>query len=384
MLGMSKGSTHLTLRQLEIFREAARLGNFRDASKALRISPTAIGQTVADLERSLGENVRLFDRSQTGSQLTDAGRVLLEHGDRMLLEEAAARRAISNLFNGPTDAYRPVRIAYEPLVAGLVGNGAYALIHNNDLPVRPFEVDAVEADHETVVRNVQSGEVDLGISYMAGEPNPAAGEYPVVVSPLVLIASNRGVYHARGFGKQYSLTANESQRFAIPSKRSTNPGMRELRALIDRYFLEQSFSPVVSFEGTTASSVLAMVNTGRMVTLNYTIVLHDDLHANKGVTLHTDLRAVPLVPPTNQEATLVVLLKKGARPSFGASSFANAFLLANKLEPLVALPEAPAPKPLPWPRRRAHHAEALRALGPPGGACHPTRRLPSASERRAR
>jgi DNA-binding transcriptional LysR family regulator len=348
MHAMPKGSMHLTLRQLEIFREAARLGNFRDASKALRISPTAIGQTVADLERSLGENVRLFERSQTGSQLTDAGRVLLEHGDRMLLEEAAARRAISNLLNDATDSHRPVRIAYEPLVAGLVGNGAYALIHNNDLPVRPFEVDAVEADHETVVRNVQSGEVDLGISYAAGDPNPPLVDvYPVVASPLLLIASNRGTYHAR-FDKRCSLTALESQRFAMPSKRSANPGMRELRALIDRYFLEQSFSPVISFEGTTASSVLAMVNTGRMVTLNYTIVLHDDLHANKGVALHTDLRAVPLVPPTNHEVTLVVMLKKGARPSFGASSFANAFLLANKLEPLVALPEAPAPKPLPW------------------------------------
>src|ERR1019366_3973511 len=88
MLGMSKGPSPLTLRQLEIFREAARLGNFRDASKALRISPTAIGQPDADLERALGENVGFFDRSQTGSQLTDAGRVLLEHGDRMLLEEA--------------------------------------------------------------------------------------------------------------------------------------------------------------------------------------------------------------------------------------------------------------------------------------------------------
>jgi LysR family cyn operon transcriptional activator len=335
---------HLKLRQIEVFLEAAKHENFGAASKAIGVSPAYISDAIASLERDLGEGVLLFERDTGGSTLTLAGRFLVERGARLIGEEIATRRDLADLVSAQVGKYRPVKIAYEALVAGVVGNGAYALIHNNDLPVRPLAVDAIETDHETVKRRVQSGEADLGVSYVSEEHDTALDIYPIVTSPLVLIVSNR---NRTNYKKKFSLRDLEAERFAMPSRRSTNAGQLQLRELIDDYFLKQDFYPVVSFEGTTVSSVLAMVKTGRMVTMQYTIVLHDDLHVNKDATLHADLQAVPIVPATNREVKLVVMLRKGSRPSFGASNFWNALMLANKFEPLVALPEAEEIKAIP-------------------------------------
>jgi molybdenum-dependent DNA-binding transcriptional regulator ModE len=99
---------HVTLRQIEIFLEAARNDSFSDASKTLGITSTAIGQTISDLERSLGENVQLFDRNRSGARLTHAGKVLLQRAPRLLRDETEARSVLASR-EGETEGASPVR-----------------------------------------------------------------------------------------------------------------------------------------------------------------------------------------------------------------------------------------------------------------------------------
>ena len=66
---------HITLRQLQIFREVAQCGRVTGAAETLHISQPAASMALCELEKHLGP---LFDRYQgAGLRLNDAGRALL-------------------------------------------------------------------------------------------------------------------------------------------------------------------------------------------------------------------------------------------------------------------------------------------------------------------
>lgn len=80
----------LSLDALRVLDAIARRGSFAAAAEELFHVPSAISYTVARLEEELG--VALFDRSRRRAELTPAGRLVLEHGRRILLaaDELAA------------------------------------------------------------------------------------------------------------------------------------------------------------------------------------------------------------------------------------------------------------------------------------------------------
>ena len=66
---------HITLRQLQIFREVAQCGRVTGAAETLHISQPAASMALSELEKHLGS---LFDRHQgAGLSLNDSGRALL-------------------------------------------------------------------------------------------------------------------------------------------------------------------------------------------------------------------------------------------------------------------------------------------------------------------
>ena len=69
-------------RRLPTFREVARRGSFAAAADALWLTPSAVSQQMAALEREVG--AKLFERNCRGVLLTDAGRRLLAHADALL------------------------------------------------------------------------------------------------------------------------------------------------------------------------------------------------------------------------------------------------------------------------------------------------------------
>src|ERR1041385_3457561 len=87
--------------RLRIFLECARLGNFSRAAEALHLSQPSISLHIRQLEDWFGTN--LFERRGRRVELTDAGRVLREHAQRVLIDLDAARegvREISGLGGG--------------------------------------------------------------------------------------------------------------------------------------------------------------------------------------------------------------------------------------------------------------------------------------------
>jgi DNA-binding transcriptional LysR family regulator len=80
----------MTLHQLRIFLSVAQSSTLTRASKQLDLAQPSLSKQLAGLEESVG--ARLFDRAHNGMVLTDAGRVLLRHAQRVLgeIDEAEA------------------------------------------------------------------------------------------------------------------------------------------------------------------------------------------------------------------------------------------------------------------------------------------------------
>lgn len=72
----------MELAQLEAFQAVVREGSFSAAAKALYRTQPAISQTIKRLEDEIGHP--LFDRASRRGLLTDAGRVLAVHAERLL------------------------------------------------------------------------------------------------------------------------------------------------------------------------------------------------------------------------------------------------------------------------------------------------------------
>jgi len=85
----------MELFQLEAFLAVVREGSFSAAAKALYRTQPAISQTVRKLEEEIGRP--LFDRSSRRGVLTDAGRVLVDHADRLLNLRHRALSALDDL-----------------------------------------------------------------------------------------------------------------------------------------------------------------------------------------------------------------------------------------------------------------------------------------------
>ncbi len=74
----------MTLSQILYFQKIARLENYHKAAQELYISQPSLSRSIASLESELG--VTLFERKGRGVKLTKAGKLFLEHADRIASE----------------------------------------------------------------------------------------------------------------------------------------------------------------------------------------------------------------------------------------------------------------------------------------------------------
>lgn len=85
----------MELFQLRYFVAAAHRLHFTRAAEEMCVSQPSLSQQIASLERELG--TLLFVRQGRSVSLTEAGTALLRHAERILDEEAAARRTIQEV-----------------------------------------------------------------------------------------------------------------------------------------------------------------------------------------------------------------------------------------------------------------------------------------------
>src|SRR3954463_6066221 len=88
----------IELRQLRVFLTVASELHFSRAARRLPLSQPALSQQIRALEKTLG--AALFDRSSRATELTPAGRVLLDAAPRVLFEAERAQSLVAQAADG--------------------------------------------------------------------------------------------------------------------------------------------------------------------------------------------------------------------------------------------------------------------------------------------
>jgi len=143
--------------RLEVLLAAARAGSFAGAAKALFLTPSAVSQQVAALERDVG--VTLFERGRSGVQLTIAGQILHRHAEIVLDQLADASAEIDSLVSG--EAGRVVLGSFPTATARFVA-AAVALFGSQHSGVEVRLVDGEPADS---VQRLKNRELDLALVF---------------------------------------------------------------------------------------------------------------------------------------------------------------------------------------------------------------------------
>lgn len=184
----------MNISQLKTFATVVSRGSFSAAAQELGISQPAVTMQVQALEADLG--VTLLDRRYRRVDLTEAGRALLPHAERVIGEVAAARGEIDSL---------SATISGHLAIAASTTPGVYVIprLLGGFLSANPEVSVTVEiGDTAEVVQAVEDGGAQLGVcgAVVSGAratfDEVGSDEIVVICSPTSPLAARRAVTFA--------------------------------------------------------------------------------------------------------------------------------------------------------------------------------------------
>lgn len=175
----------IDVQRLRVLRAVAEHGSFNRAAAALRLTPSAVSQQVAALERGLGAQV--VARSTRGVTLTRAGQIMVGAAESVAAELEQAQQRVAELSTGHTQL----------TVATFTSGGRHLL---------PAALTQLMAAHPRTVLHVREGEpedtfplvrqgaVDLALAYhldgplpVGPGPGPSLEWTPLLEDPLHVV-----------------------------------------------------------------------------------------------------------------------------------------------------------------------------------------------------
>jgi DNA-binding transcriptional LysR family regulator len=233
------------LRQLEYFLAIAEEGSFTSAAARLYMGQSSLSAALLGLERELG--TQLFIRGRHGSELTDAGRALLEPARAAVAEAARARDAVAEI---------------KGLLRGSVRVATVAVPRNMDvvMTIRRFQdqhpgvhVHVLHDGAKDLIGLVADGQVDLAITPLTHRTSPALKFDPLTSTPLAVMCP---AGHRLGGAHEVDL------RELIDEQIIDLPRGWWVRDLFDRMVTQRALRREVRLEVDEWYGVLAMVQRG--------------------------------------------------------------------------------------------------------------------------
>ncbi|MEU8266541.1 LysR family transcriptional regulator [Sphaerisporangium sp. NPDC049002] len=145
----------LDLHRLKALHAVAVYGSVGAAAEALMVTPSAISQQLAKLERETGST--LIERSGRGVKLTDAAGLLAEHAERILALVETAEADFEALRG--TVVGRLLIAAFPTAARGVLPRALRELKHRHP----DLDLVLYEREPERQVREVARGELDLAL-----------------------------------------------------------------------------------------------------------------------------------------------------------------------------------------------------------------------------
>lgn len=241
------------LHRLRMLRELARLGTVTAAAEALALSPSAVSQQLALLQREAGSV--LFVRQGRRLRITDAGLLLAEHAEVLLADAERAHAALAALSGSLSG---PVRLSAFPTAARNLVPGAAARCRAAHPELRiimderePDDSFAALAGHETDVALVHS----YGLLPSLRAPGITLSD--LLEEPFVLLLPPD---HPYGDG---AVPLGALAQATWVATYSDTAG----RSALDRACARAGFAPRVDYASNDYSVIIALVAAGLGVAL---------------------------------------------------------------------------------------------------------------------
>jgi molybdate transport repressor ModE-like protein len=237
----------LDIRRLRVLREVARQGSFSGAAEALGYTQPAVSRQVALLEQETGAT--LLDRRPGGVRLTDAGELLVSHGDAILARLREAEEQLHELLG-----LRAGKLRMSTLTSAAATLVPLAIAEfRARLP--GIELSVSMSDPRSVLSQLRGGDVDLALcnddSYL---------ELPDIDGVLLfeepmLVALPR--QHPLGNRKRVRLAELAAERWMLGTAQACPDATRFVRACH-----AAGFEPQIAFHNDDYTAVLGFVAAG--------------------------------------------------------------------------------------------------------------------------
>jgi DNA-binding transcriptional LysR family regulator len=294
----------LDLHRLRLLQEFAARGSIAAAASAMGYTPSAVSQQLAALEREAG--VALLDRSARRAELTDAGRRLAGHAERILSMVEEAETDLSAQAAEPSG--RVVATAFPSAAVAFAPALARSLRAHPGLLLVLRQTGAHEG-----MRLVRSGEVEVAIvddwtSRLADEIS-ASGSiltcYHLVRDQLVLVLPR--AHPAADPDRQVDLRALRHESWLAA------PAGEPSRLAVDRLLAAVGVAPPVVSEFDGMSTIVSLVARGIGIAIlprlavaagERRVAVRDLPH---GLDLSRDIHAVVRTASVRRPAVAVIL-----------------------------------------------------------------------------
>ncbi|WP_432182572.1 LysR family transcriptional regulator [Streptomyces sp. NBC_00063] len=266
----------IDVQRLRVLRAVAEHGSFNQAAAALHLTPSAVSQHVAALERSLGAQV--VARSTRGVTLTPAGRIMVGAAESVAAELAHAKQQVDRLGSGRSQ----LTLATFTSGGRLLLPGALARL-TSALPDTVVHVK--ESEPEDSLPLLRQGAVDLALAYhfdgpLPGQlgPNSSLTWTPLLDDPLLVVLPEA---HHLASRARLDIAELATEPWVL--------GCLKTEAYLRRYAERAGFEPEV--RGTTTDYFFArsLVAAGMGISLIPSIAQSPPL---------AGVRAVAIAPPT--------------------------------------------------------------------------------------
>jgi DNA-binding transcriptional LysR family regulator len=235
----------MDLNRLSYFVAVAEEGQFTRAANRLLVAQPAVSAQIRRLERELGET--LFHRDRRAVRLTEAGEALLPHARAALAAAERGREEIAAL-RGLLQGRLRVGVA-GPVDRRLAETlGAFHRAHPG------VEVALISEHNESLLADLESGDVDVGVVGAGAHPLPPPVRARVVaIEPLVL-AVGRG--HPLGRRKTIALGELREQPMITLIRGSG------LRSVLENACRDAGFTPRIAAETGELDSLIELAAEG--------------------------------------------------------------------------------------------------------------------------
>lgn len=235
----------MDIQELEAFWWIAKTGSFNKAAEKLYLTQPSVTARIQTLEKELGQP--LFERKPRGVRLTDAGRVLLPHAERVLMDIRKARQAVSDLGSATGGTL---------MVGSALTTSTYALpeiLARFKLAFPAVEVAVRTGRSQQIQQLVLDDTVPLGFVHSPLVTHPEIEAIPLYSEAIVLV-----VYPGHPLAGRPEVTAEQlaSEAFIMSDRASG------YWSLVEQFWAHSGIAPRVTMELDSIETTKRMIMGG--------------------------------------------------------------------------------------------------------------------------